>query len=189
MPATRKPSFLLVALALAAASATSACANEEPTSALPPQPATGEISSALVSYDCNASVDTGYKNGQPFAITVVTLEGFKAERDSANAFLTMAEAAEGAGVSLRLSDGFRTMAEQEYYWGCYQNQNCNDGNKAAPPGYSNHQSGHAVRHQDGGRRGRLAARARRRRSHHSGPIRLPPIGCARTAATTASPRR
>jgi hypothetical protein len=142
-------SWFLAALGLAVTSGVSACATEEgnvPTS----EPATSERAEALVSYDCNPSVDTGYKNGQPFPITVVTVDGYKAERESANAFLTMAQAAEGAGISLRLSDGFRTMAEQQYYWDCYKNQNCNNGNNAATPGYSNHQSGHAFDIQTGG---------------------------------------
>src|SRR5690606_23830586 len=39
---------------------------------------------------------------------------------------------------------FRTYEEQEYFYGCYVNCNCNNCNLAAVPGYSNHNSGHAL---------------------------------------------
>ena len=53
-------------------------------------------------------------------------------------------AAEGAGIQLRINSGFRTMAEQQYFYNCYINKNCNNGNLAAKPGYSNHQNGRAL---------------------------------------------
>jgi LAS superfamily LD-carboxypeptidase LdcB len=36
------------------------------------------------------------------------------------------------------------MAEQTYLYNCYLSGNCNSGNLAARPGYSNHQSGLAM---------------------------------------------
>jgi LAS superfamily LD-carboxypeptidase LdcB len=36
------------------------------------------------------------------------------------------------------------MATQRYLYHCYKTKACNGGNLAAVPGYSNHQSGHAL---------------------------------------------
>ena len=56
----------------------------------------------------------------------------------------LSEAARSAGVNITIVSGFRTMAEQQYLYNCYINCNCNNCNLAAKPGYSNHQSGHAL---------------------------------------------
>ncbi len=48
------------------------------------------------------------------------------------------------GSSLNVSQSFRTMAKQQYFYNCYINKNCNNGNLAAKPGYSNHQLGTAL---------------------------------------------
>ncbi|MBK7859076.1 MAG: FG-GAP repeat protein [Archangiaceae bacterium] len=109
-------------------------------------PSDDELSStggqALVS--CAARTDTGYSNGNAFAITVVTADGQPIELATANAYSLMQRAAEAAGVPLRVVSGFRTMAEQRYLYSCYVNCNCNACTLAASPGYSNHQSGHAL---------------------------------------------
>jgi hypothetical protein len=47
-------------------------------------------------------------------------------------------------VTLKIVSGFRTMSEQQYLYSCYVNCSCNSCNLAAKPGYSNHQSGHAL---------------------------------------------
>ena len=47
-------------------------------------------------------------------------------------------------MNLKVVSGFRTMAEQTYFYNCHVNCNCNNCNLAAKPGYSNHQSGHAL---------------------------------------------
>jgi MYXO-CTERM domain-containing protein len=96
------------------------------------------------SYDCSESQDLGYDAGVPFDITVVTVDGKPVEKDTANAYWVMREAAAADGVDIHINSGFRTMAEQEYFWMCYQCGCCNNGNLAAQPGYSNHQSGHAL---------------------------------------------
>ena len=101
-------------------------------------------SQALSSIDCSESQDTGYTSGNPFPITVVTVDGKKVEKDTANAYYVMAQAAAADGVTLKVNSGFRTMAEQQYFYNCYVNCNCNNCNLAAKPGYSNHQSGHAL---------------------------------------------
>ena len=104
----------------------------------------GTVAEALSSVDCTESKDTGYTSGKPFSITVVTVDGKKVERDTANAYYVMAQAADKAGVTLKIVSGFRTQSEQQYLYNCYVNCNCNNCNLAAKPGYSNHQSGHAL---------------------------------------------
>jgi len=94
--------------------------------------------------DCTERQDTGYVSGTPFPITVVTVDGKPVERETANAFYVMQQAAASDGVHITIVSGFRTYAEQEYLYNCYINCNCNNCNLAARPGYSNHQSGHAV---------------------------------------------
>ncbi|MBL8954107.1 MAG: FG-GAP repeat protein, partial [Myxococcaceae bacterium] len=83
-------------------------------------------------------------NGAAFAITVVSADGKPIELATANAYSLMQAAAERAGVPLRVVSGFRTQSEQQYLYACYVNCNCNSCNLAARPGYSNHQSGHAL---------------------------------------------
>ena len=54
------------------------------------------------------------------------------------------------GTQLSASQSFRTMEDQQYFWGCYQSKTCNNGYTAARPGYSNHQLGLAVDFNVGG---------------------------------------
>jgi hypothetical protein len=95
-------------------------------------------------YDCSESQDVGYDAGAAFDITVVNVDGKPVEKDTANAFWVMRQAAAADGVDIHINSGFRTMADQEYFWMCYQCCCCNSCNLAAQPGYSNHQSGHAL---------------------------------------------
>jgi hypothetical protein len=108
------------------------------------EPVVAVTAQALSTIDCAQAEDTGYSDGMPFPITVVTVDGEKVERDTANAYYVMAQAAEADGVQIRINSGFRTMAEQERLYACYVDCNCNNCNLAAEPGYSNHQSGHAL---------------------------------------------
>jgi hypothetical protein len=124
-----------------------ACAAEDaPTERETAPPGNGEGTSEIGqrSVDCTTRADTGYKSGQAFPITVVTVDGKPVEVATANAFYVMQQAAAKQGVAIKISSGFRTMAEQQYLYNCYLNKNCNNGNLAAKPGYSNHQSGHAL---------------------------------------------
>jgi len=93
---------------------------------------------------CTESQATGYRQGVAFTITVVQIDGKPVEKSTANAYAVMRDAASQAGVTLRVVSGFRTMSEQQYLYNCYRNCNCNNCNLAARPGYSNHQSGHAL---------------------------------------------
>jgi uncharacterized membrane protein YgcG len=101
-------------------------------------------SEELSSLSCKMSADTGYKSGKAFKFQVVKVDGEAVEWKTANAYMRMAKAAAASGVQLHIVSGFRTMAEQKYLYGCYVNCNCNSCNLAAKPGYSNHQSGHAL---------------------------------------------
>ncbi len=87
---------------------------------------------------------TGYRRGKAFTICVTTVDGKLVEVNTARAYLRMKRAARAKGVSLYVVSGFRTMAQQRYLYNCYRTKRCNGGNLAAPPGYSNHQSGHAL---------------------------------------------
>ncbi len=103
-----------------------------------------------VSISCDQSTTTGYSSGNPSTISVVTVDGKPVEVNTANAYWVMAKAAEADGVYLSVVSGFRTMAQQQYLYDCYVNCNCNNCNLAAVPGYSNHQSGHALDLNTGG---------------------------------------
>lgn len=86
----------------------------------------------------------GYRNGKRFDICVTTIDGKLVEVNTARAYLRMRSAARKSGAYLYINSGFRTMAQQRYLYGCYKSKRCNGGNLAAPPGYSNHQSGKAL---------------------------------------------
>ena len=103
-----------------------------------------ETSRALSSINCKESSATGYTSGKSFSIKLVTVDGKKMEVKSANAYYVMAQAAAKKGVHLKVISGFRSYSQQLYLYNCYKNCNCNNCNLAAKPGYSNHQSGHAV---------------------------------------------
>lgn len=104
-----------------------------------------EAEAAAVGVDCsNRRSDTGYKSGSAFAITVVDADNKPVELATASAYARMQKAAAAAGVHIRVVSGFRTMSQQKYLYNCYLTKSCNGGNLAAKPGYSNHQSGHAL---------------------------------------------
>lgn len=97
-------------------------------------------------FDCTERQDVGYDAGVAFDITVVTVDDDPVEKQTANAFWVMREAAAADGVDIHINSGFRTMEEQEYFYMCGPDGCCccNSCNLAAAPGYSNHQSGHAL---------------------------------------------
>ena len=87
---------------------------------------------------------TGYVRGQAVAITVTAIDGKPVEVATARAYRSMRDAAAQDKVTIKIINGFRTMAEQQYLYDCYRSGGCNNGNLAAKPGHSNHQSGHAL---------------------------------------------
>src|SRR5450631_3254575 len=107
-------------------------------------PALGNTSEALSGVNCIHHSETGYLHGNPFPLEAVTVDGHLVQIATADAFYVMANAASKDGVHLSVVSGFRTMAEQQYLFHCYQTCTCNNCNLAAVPGTSNHQSGHAI---------------------------------------------
>jgi predicted chitinase len=70
---------------------------------------------------------------------------------TACAFSRLQAGAASAGYRLTINSGFRVLARQTYFWNCYQEKLsnrpkpwCNNGNKAARPGTSNHGTGIAL---------------------------------------------
>jgi hypothetical protein len=87
---------------------------------------------------------TGYENGSPVQIELVTADGKPIEVKTASSYHAMQVAAAHDGIGLTVVSGFRTYQEQQYLYSCYTHCNCNSCNLAARPGYSNHESGHAL---------------------------------------------
>jgi hypothetical protein len=84
---------------------------------------------------------TGFNKGKSMSICTVTINSKAVEQSTAAAFVRMRDAARRAGVNIVVVSGFRTMAKQRELYAAYK---AHRGNLAAPPGYSNHQSGHAL---------------------------------------------
>jgi hypothetical protein len=102
-------------------------------------------SSAITSsVNCDTTTMTAYQAGTAHSIQVITVGGKKISIATGHAFLKWQKAASAAGVSLTLSSGFRTKSEQQYFYSCFVNCNCNNCNPADKPGYSKHQSGKAI---------------------------------------------
>ena len=100
--------------------------------------ASGDTSAQALSTCRNT---TGYRGGRAFTICVTPLEGHLVEIHTANSYLAMQSAARRDGVHIGIVSGFRSMSQQRYLYGLYQSGR---GNLAAVPGFSNHQSGHAL---------------------------------------------
>ncbi len=143
MASLRSPTLACVGAVLCASLlADVGCGAPEPQGELPPVEDLANVQQASI--DCTQWTDTGYVDGVPFQITLVTADGKPVEVSTANAYVVMQQAAAADGVSIKIVSGFRTYAEQQYFYNCYINCNCNNCNLAAKPGYSNHQSGHAL---------------------------------------------
>ncbi|MDB4933740.1 MAG: D-alanyl-D-alanine carboxypeptidase [Labilithrix sp.] len=84
---------------------------------------------------------TGFNKGKQMSICTVTINSKAVEQGTASAFVKMRDAARRSGVDIVVVSGFRTMAKQRELYAAYK---AHRGNLAAPPGYSNHQSGHAL---------------------------------------------
>lgn len=105
----------------------------------------GTSTEAIISaVDCSKTRQTAYDQGRSYPIDVIKIGNKPTALATGHAFIKMQKAAHAAGVSLTINSGFRTMAEQQYFYNCYQTGRCNNGNLAARPGYSNHQNGRAL---------------------------------------------
>lgn len=92
----------------------------------------------------SAQAVLGAQDGRRVALAVVALDPqghVRAEVRTALAFFEMADAARAAGITLQVSSGFRTHAEQEELFRKYR---MGRGPLASRPGTSNHESGHAL---------------------------------------------
>ena len=109
----------------------------------PAAEADGRATESLsVGVDCSHPRDAvGYSHGSSFTIRVVDADSHPIEEKTAGAYAEMQRAAENDGVALRIVSGFRTNAQQQALYDSYL---AGTGNLAARPGYSNHQSGHAL---------------------------------------------
>jgi hypothetical protein len=108
----------------------------------PTQSAESELQSSV---SCSTETMTAYSGGSSIGtVDVIRVGGKRVTKKTAHAFLKWQKAAAAAGVDIAINSGFRTMDEQRYFWNCYQSGNCNNGNLAARPGYSNHQNGRAL---------------------------------------------
>jgi D-alanyl-D-alanine dipeptidase len=84
---------------------------------------------------------TGYVNGRAIALRLVEIDGVLVEVATARAFVRMRDAAARAGIELMIRSAFRDHETQTWL---YQAWRAGWGNKAARPGYSNHQAGRAL---------------------------------------------
>lgn len=89
----------------------------------------------------SAGKAVGYVAGEKTAIKLTDINGKDVEIRTAEAFRVMAKAARKKGVDLKIRSGFRSFAKQEKLYKQYRR---GQGNLAAPPGYSNHESGRAL---------------------------------------------
>jgi LAS superfamily LD-carboxypeptidase LdcB len=86
-------------------------------------------------------LERGYRNGRPFRIRVTTVGPADVEVQTARAFTKMARAAQKAGVALVIRSGFRSHERQKELFRAWRE---GWGNRAARPGFSNHESGRAL---------------------------------------------
>lgn len=97
---------------------------------------------ALVMIGGAVTTAVAYSGGKELGkITLIMIDGKPVEQQTGKQFLAMRAAALRDGVKLVLNSGFRTWAEQVRLYGLYL---AGQGNLAAKPGFSNHQSGLAV---------------------------------------------
>jgi len=98
-----------------------------------------------------ASKALAYVNGSPAEIDLMPLAApnqfFFMRRAAADAFKRMLDHAARDGLVLRVTSAFRSMDEQGRLYALYKQ---GEGNLAARPGFSNHQSGIAVDIETGG---------------------------------------
>lgn len=89
----------------------------------------------------HAETRTGYRNGKAFRIRVTQIGWAEVEVATAKAFRKMARAAERDGLALMIRSGFRSHERQRELYRAWR---AGWGNRAARPGFSNHESGHAL---------------------------------------------
>ena len=94
---------------------------------------------------CEGGTQTAYEGGRSLGSVKLMKIGNKVTTfKTGRAYLKLRDQMAAAGVTISINSGFRTMAEQTYFYNCYLHHSCNNGNLAAKPGYSNHQNGRAL---------------------------------------------
>jgi hypothetical protein len=83
----------------------------------------------------------GYRRGRKTSILVVPIDWGEIEVRTARAFIAMRDAAAADGVQLWVNSGYRSQEHQQWLYTAWR---AGFGNRAARPGYSNHQSGRAL---------------------------------------------
>jgi hypothetical protein len=106
-----------------------------------PAPAPTPSPAPAGTFNCGQAYVSGRAIGEK---RCVKIDNANVVDSTAGVFNSMKAAAAQAGVGLRINSGFRTQAEQQYFYNCYKTKSCNNGNLAAAPGYSNHQNGIAL---------------------------------------------
>ena len=94
--------------------------------------------------DCTPIAEVGFHKGKRQPLTTIRIDDDLVETSTANAYWAMRDAAAEEALALTIYSGFRTNAEQAWFYRCYECGCCNGGVLAAKPGFSNHQSGHAL---------------------------------------------
>jgi hypothetical protein len=137
MPAVEMPAVELPAVEMPVVDAIDVemPARAEPT--LPSQRFAGSV-------DCTPIEAQGWKKGRKTPVTLVSIDGDRLERTTANAYLAMRDAAAKDGIELVIFSAFRSEAEQRYFYECFKTCACNSCAPAAKPGFSNHQMGRAI---------------------------------------------
>ena len=95
----------------------------------------------LLAARADARTATGYQGGEKVKLKVTDVAGAEVEVHTAKAFRAMAKAARKVGVQLGIRSGYRTHAKQKTLYKKYRK---GEGNLAARPGFSNHESGRAL---------------------------------------------
>lgn len=83
----------------------------------------------------------GVRHGRRHMVQVVSIGSTAVEVHTARAFQAMYRAAARSGIELAIESGFRTRAEQAELYRAWRRR---QGNRAARPGRSNHESGRAL---------------------------------------------
>jgi LAS superfamily LD-carboxypeptidase LdcB len=83
----------------------------------------------------------GYRNGRRIKLQLVEIGWAEVEVRTAKAFLAMRAAAAAEGIELAIRSGWRSQERQAWLYRAWR---MGMGNKAARPGYSNHQAGKAL---------------------------------------------
>lgn len=83
----------------------------------------------------------GYRNGKKLRLEVVQIGWAEVELKTARAFIAMRDAAAADGIVLEIRSGWRDFERQAWLYEAWRR---GVGNKAARPGYSNHQAGRAL---------------------------------------------